>query len=69
LQIAAVLLPTFNTPAWVLKAFIVFISFGFIIALILAWAFEMTPEGIKRETEVGSDDSITADTGRKLNCA
>src|SRR5207253_498161 len=36
------------------------------VALILSWAFEITPEGIKRESEVASDQSITAHTGRKI---
>ena len=40
---------------------------GFIPALIFAWAFEMTPEGIKREREVDRTQSITSQTGRKLD--
>ncbi len=39
---------------------------GFPVALVLSWAFEITPEGIKRESEVTSEQSITAHTGRKL---
>src|SRR5262249_2446912 len=47
----SILVPTFGTPAWVMKVFVTGIAVGFPIALIMAWAFELTPEGIKR-TEV-----------------
>ncbi len=55
LQAASILLPTFEAPPWVLKVFVIAIVLGFPIALILAWAFELMPEGIKR-TESGEDE-------------
>jgi TolB-like protein/Flp pilus assembly protein TadD len=67
MQVGAVVMPTFDAPTWVMKAFIVLLSFGFIIALILAWAFEVTPEGVKRESDIPPEESITAHTGRKLD--
>ncbi len=42
---------------------------GFVPALIFAWAFEMTPEGIKREKDIDRSQSITPTTGKKLNNA
>jgi len=69
MQIAATVLPIFETPPWILKVVTFLIVLGFPIALILAWAFEMTPEGIKREADVERSDSITAQTGRKLDRA
>ncbi len=51
LQALSILLPAFEAPAWVLRVFIAAIVAGFPIALVIAWAFEVTPEGIKR-TEV-----------------
>jgi len=68
-EIASVVLPTFNVPAWVLQAFTFLVVLGFPLALIFAWAFELTPEGIKRETAVDPAESITHLTGRKLDFA
>jgi len=47
-QVAAVTLPAFDAPAWVLRAFIVVVALGFPIAVVLAWAFEVTPDGVRR---------------------
>src|SRR6476469_4300974 len=66
IQAASILFPTFEAPAWVMKVFVVVIVLGFPAALILAWAFELTPEGIKRAEDVTPEDSITRKTGRKL---
>src|SRR5213595_1131161 len=52
IQAASILLPTFDAPSWVMKVFVVLVALGFPIALVLAWAFEATPEGIKRTEEV-----------------
>src|SRR5262249_57493486 len=61
-----ILLPTFEAPPWVMKVFVAVIVLGFPIALVFSWAFEITPEGIKREEEVPPNDSITHHTGRKI---
>ena len=47
LQAASILLPTFEAPSWVMKALVVIIALGFVFAVIISWAFEMTPEGMK----------------------
>jgi len=65
-QIATGVLPTFHAPEWVSQTLVLLVLLGFPIALILAWAFELTPEGIKRAEDVSPDDSITHKTGRKL---
>ncbi len=67
LQVADVILPTFRTPDWVMQAFTFLLILGFPLALIFAWAFELTPEGIKLEKHVVRDESITHVTGRKLD--
>jgi TolB-like protein/Flp pilus assembly protein TadD len=67
IQAASILLPTFEAPAWVMKVFISAIILGFPAALIFAWAFEITPEGIKRAEDVDLGKSITHRTGRKLD--
>jgi adenylate cyclase len=66
IQAGSILFPTFEAPSWVMKAFVTVIAAGFPIALIIAWAFEITPEGIVRETEVEASRSITHHTGRKI---
>jgi len=48
LQAASILFPTFEAPPWTIKVFVAVIALGFPIALILAWAFELTPEGVKQ---------------------
>jgi TolB-like protein/Flp pilus assembly protein TadD len=68
-EVASVVLPTFEAPEWVMKVFTFLLVLGFPIALIFAWAFELTPEGIKRETAVDPGESITKQTGRKLDFA
>ncbi len=66
LQAASIFLPAFDAPPWVMKAFILFLILGFVPALIFSWAFEITPEGIKRESEIDHASSIARKTGRKL---
>src|SRR5262245_17391437 len=66
IQAASILLPTFEAPAWVMKVIVMLLVLGFPTALMFSWAFEITPEGIKLESEVAPDQSITPKTGRKL---
>jgi len=66
IQAASILFPTFEAPAWVMKVFVTIVFLGFPIALILAWAFELTPAGIKRTDEVTPGESIAHGTGRKV---
>ena len=69
IEVASVILPTFKTPEWVMQAFTSLVILGFPLTLVIAWAFELTPEGIKRESTVGPDESIKSRTGRKLDFA
>ena len=66
-QVAEFATENFGAPEWVLKVFVVFLILGLPLVLIFAWAFEMTPEGLKRETEIDRSESITHKTGRKLD--
>src|SRR5436309_7816266 len=56
LQAASILLPTFEAPSWVMKALVVIIALGFIFAVAISWAFEMTPQGMKRTADVSADE-------------
>ena len=66
IQAASILFPTFEAPAWVMKVLVLVILLGFPAALILSWAFEITPEGIKLESEIEPNKSIARRTGRKI---
>ena len=66
-QIADIVLGYTSAPAWVMQVLMLFMAIGFPLAVFFAWAFELTPEGIKREREVDRSESITYETGRKLN--
>src|SRR5438132_9140790 len=54
-QIATQIFPFLEIPNWVVRLVIVLIAIGFPIALVIAWAFEATPEGIKRTEDVDLD--------------
>ncbi len=59
IEVASVVLPTFNAPDWVMQVFTFLVILGFPLALVIAWAFELTPEGFKREKTVDRAESIT----------
>ena len=67
LQAADIVLDNINAPGWLMQALMLFMVIGFPVALVFAWAFELTPEGIKKEREVDRSQSITDQTGHKLN--
>ena len=69
IEVSSVLLPAFEAPDWVLRVIVLLIVIGFVLALILSWAYEITPEGMKRSHEVPTPESITHVTGRKLDFA
>jgi len=52
IQISSTVSPTFHAPEWVVQTLVVMVALGFPIALVIAWAFELTPEGIKRTEDV-----------------
>ena len=64
IQVATQVFPFFNIPNWIVKLVVLLAIIGFPIAAVCAWAFEITPEGIKLEGDV--DRRIIRKTGRKL---
>ena len=66
IQIATQVFPFFEVPNWAVRLVVLLLILGFPAALIFSWAFEITPEGIKRELDAGSGQSIPRRTGRKL---
>jgi len=67
IEIAATVLPLFEAPDWIAQVFAFFVILGFPLALILSWAYELTPEGMERTKSVPASESITHVTGQKLN--
>lgn len=54
-------------PDWFMPMVLVVLALGFPVALFFAWAFELTPEGVKKTEDVAEDESVTTATGQKLN--
>ncbi len=69
IEVSATVLPIFEAPDWIVQVFTFFVILGFPLALILSWAYEITPGGIKLERDVAAEESITHVTGRKLDFA
>ena len=67
LQVGDILAPALHLDEMVNTALAFFLILGFPIALILAWAFEITPDGLKKERNVDRSQSITHKTGRKID--
>ncbi|GAB5413504.1 MAG: hypothetical protein Cons2KO_11070 [Congregibacter sp.] len=67
LQVADVVMENIGAPPWVMQALLFLLAVGLIAALIFAWVFELTPEGIKLETEVPDGASVVGQTRRKLD--
>ena len=66
-QVAGTVLPMFDAPAWLPRTIVIALAIGFIPALIFAWAFELTPEGLKREKDVDRSEAGASHTGKALD--
>mgnify|MGYP001556776474 FL=1 len=67
LQIADILFGLLDVPGWGLRLVLGLLLLGLPLVVIFSWIFEMTPEGIKRESEVDRSQSVTTNTGRKID--
>src|SRR5437899_12593361 len=56
IEIASVVLPLVDAPESIITAFVVLLALGFAVALFISWAFELTPEGLKRTQELSPDE-------------
>ena len=68
-QVGATLLPVFDAPAWAMKALVTALAIGFVPALVFAWVFELTPDGLKRDADVSESQSIAPQTARRMDRA
>jgi TolB-like protein len=67
MQVADVILNNVEAPDWVFHVILLLLGIGLPFAVFFSWAFEITPEGVKREHEVDRSQSITSQTGKKLD--
>src|SRR6266478_7940056 len=65
-QVATQVFPFFEIPTWIVRLVVLLTVLGFPVALVIAWAFEMTPEGLKRADDVAPDDYIPRWSTRKF---
>jgi len=67
IEVAGTLFPAFGVPDWAVRFVVIILGLGFLPALIISWAYELTPEGLKREKDVIRDTSITHVTAKRLD--
>ena len=66
-QVASTLFPAFGVPGWALRGLVIVLALGFVPAIVFAWVFEMTPDGLKRDEEVAPGQSIAPQTAQRMN--
>jgi TolB-like protein len=66
-QVSSTVLPMFDAPAWLPRSIVMLLAIGFIPALVFAWVFELTPQGLKRDAEVKPEESIAPQTARRMD--
>jgi len=66
-QVAGTVLPMFGAPDWIGRSLVVLLAIGFVPTMLFSWIYELTPEGLKRESEVDRDASITSLTARRID--
>ncbi len=66
-QVSDLVLETISAPIWVMQTLLFILALGFIVSGIVSWAYELTKDGIKKESEVDRSRSITHHTAKKLD--
>ena len=66
-QVTGTILPMFGAANWIARSIVIVLAIGFIPAMIVAWVFELTPDGIKRDDDVKPADSIAPQTAHRMN--
>jgi TolB-like protein/Flp pilus assembly protein TadD len=66
-QVASTVLPMFGASEWLPRTIVSLLAIGFIPALIFSWVFELTPQGLKRDEDVGPEESIAPQTARRMD--
>ena len=68
-QVAGTVLPMFGAPDWIARSVVLLLAIGFVPAMVFAWIFELTPDGLKRDADVADEVSIAPQTGRRIDRA
>jgi TolB-like protein len=68
-QVTGTILPMFGAPEWLPRSVVVLLAVGLLPVLVFAWVYELTPEGLKRERDVERVESITPQTGQRMDRA
>lgn len=66
-QVAGTVLPWFDVSASILRGLVIVLTVAFLPAMIVAWVFELTPEGIKRDEDVTAQESIAPQTAKRMD--
>lgn len=66
-QVAGTILPMFGAPEWITRSVVIVLAIGFVPALVIAWVFELTPQGLKRDADVSPQESIAPQTARRMD--
>ena len=66
-QVAGTVLPMFGAPDWIGRSIVALLAIGFVPTMLFSWIYELTPEGLKRESEVDRSTSITSVTARRID--
>ena len=66
-QVSSTILPMFSAPDWLPRTVVILLALGFVPTLIFSWIFELTPEGLKRDSEVAPEESIAPQTARRMD--
>ncbi|HSM28273.1 MAG TPA: hypothetical protein VK855_09250, partial [Thioalkalivibrio sp.] len=69
IEVSDTIFPRLGLPEWTVTFVIALLLLAFPVALFFAWAYELTPEGLKLEKDVDRSESITPHTGKKLDRA
>ena len=67
IQVAGTIFPLFGFDDGPARFVVIVLAIGFVPSLVFAWAFELTPEGLKKDKDVDRTQSITQHTGKKLD--
>lgn len=67
IQVAGQLLPVFGAPEWVMRVLVMVLAAGLVVVLVFSWVYELTPEGVRRESEVPPEQSVTMHTAKRLD--
>src|SRR2546423_8529962 len=66
-QVASTVLPMFGAPDWLPRSIVILLAIAFVPALIFSWAFELTPQGLKRDEDVPPEQSIAPQTAHRMD--